>query len=430
MESESIYIDYPKIDIPTSDGIEEIPNSWYAWTADGFCASTKENKIYWKGQGSGSWFTGYKIFCYDIDKDSFYQVFDFSKLDKGDWRLYGTGFRIDPVDDNMYCFLYHEFLNPEHELAVIKTDGRGDTNGTMVGRYPYEKVNYWFPALPVFPDNMAPTITDGLPSEITFSAENTKYSKSMDEIIEDGDNMISAVVTTIVNPNPELISAEVINNTLTIAPIVESIQEAKEIQLNLSFNSNGKIVNKQVVVKLTTSTVAPFEFNEKEVTLEGKEKTLTLAVTGLAEETIEWSSSHPEIVRVSEDGTVIGVTYGTAIITAKSKIRPTLSAKCSVTVKRPAMTLKESSVELYVGETKERVLTPVDNRIELGEKIEWTSSDENIVTVEGTAYYANVTAHSAGVAEIIATIKSEITGETLSVTKRKVTVETFIPVEK
>lgn len=54
-----------------------------------------------------------------------------------------------------------------------------------------------------------------------------------------------------------------INNTLTIAPIVESIQEAKEIQLNLSFNSNGKIVNKQVVVKLTTSTVAPFEFNEK-----------------------------------------------------------------------------------------------------------------------------------------------------------------------
>ena len=135
-------------------------------------------------------------------------------------------------------------------------------------------------------------------------------------------------------------------------------------------------------------------------------------------------------MRVSEDGTVIGVTYGTAIITAKSKIRPTLSANCSVTVKRPAMTLKESSVELYVGETKERVLTPVDNRIELGEKIEWTSSDENIVTVEGTAYYANVTAHSAGVAEIIATIKSEITGETLSVTKRKVTVETFIPVEK
>lgn len=46
----------------------------------------------------------------------------------------------------------------------------------------------------------------------------------------------------------------------------------KEIQLNFEFNSNGKIVNKQVVVKLTTSTVAPFEFNEKEVTLEGKEK--------------------------------------------------------------------------------------------------------------------------------------------------------------
>ena len=33
-----------QVDIPTASGIEEIPNSWYAWTADGFCASTKENQ--------------------------------------------------------------------------------------------------------------------------------------------------------------------------------------------------------------------------------------------------------------------------------------------------------------------------------------------------------------------------------------------------
>ena len=50
------------------EGIEYIPNSWYAWTADGFCASTKENKIYWNGYPptQGSWFTGYRIYCYDI----------------------------------------------------------------------------------------------------------------------------------------------------------------------------------------------------------------------------------------------------------------------------------------------------------------------------------------------------------------------------
>ena len=87
----------------------------------------------------------------------FYKVFDFGKVE-GDWRLYGTGFRIDPVSDDMYCFWYHEFLDPEHELAVVETDGRGEKNGTIKGRYPYDITNYWFPALPVFPDNEAPVI--------------------------------------------------------------------------------------------------------------------------------------------------------------------------------------------------------------------------------------------------------------------------------
>lgn len=418
-----------KVDIPTTDGIEEIPNSWYAWTADGFCASTKENKIYWKGQGSGSWFTGYKIFCYDIDKDSFYQVFDFTKLDKGDWRLYGTGFRIDPVDDNMYCFLYHEFLNPEHELAVIKTDGRGDTNGTMVGRYPYEKVNYWFPALPVFPDNMAPTITDGLPSEITFSAENTKYSKSMDEIIEDGDNMISAVVTTIVNPNPELISAEVINNTLTIAPIVEEVQEAKEIQLKLSFNSNGKLVNKDVLVKLTTSSTAPFEFKEKEITLDGKGKSLALTISGLAGEQASWSSSHPEIINVSNDGIVTSVAYGTAEIRATSKTRPEMSDVCIVTVKRPAMILQTPTVEMYENESKS--LIALSNGVESAtEEIEWISSNEKVAKVGASTIpgspHPMIFAYTEGITELSGKIKSTVTGQELSVTKCLVTVRPFV----
>ncbi|MDD2951759.1 MAG: Ig-like domain-containing protein [Parabacteroides sp.] len=419
-----------KIDIPTSDGMEEIPNSWYAWTADGFCASTKENKIYWKGQGSGSWFTGYKVFCYDIDKDSFYQVFDFTKLDKGDWRLYGTGFRIDPVDDNMYCFLYHEFLNPEHELAIIKTDGRGDTNGTMVGRYPYEKVNYWFPALPVFPDNIAPTITDGLPSEITFSAENTKYSKSMDEIIEDGDNMVSAVVTTIENPNPELINVEVINNTLTIAPIVQS-KETKEVPLVLSFNSNGKIVNKTLVVKLSASSAVPFAFKEKELTMDGKGKSVTLMINGLEGEAIEWTSLNPNIAEVSEQGVVTSKAYGTVKIQATSKDRKDKSDVCVITIKRRSMGLSKSSFVLYIGESES--LTP-DGDTETGldattEEIEWKSLNEEIVILNGMAGpHPRIQAISEGETEVWGTITSKETGEELSITKCKVKVLKAIPV--
>ena len=70
------------VKIPLSETIGVVPNSWYAWTADGFCASAKENKIYWNGQPKeGSWFTGYQICGYDIDKKQFFQLIDLRKQD-------------------------------------------------------------------------------------------------------------------------------------------------------------------------------------------------------------------------------------------------------------------------------------------------------------------------------------------------------------
>lgn len=144
------------IRIPLDEkGIGLVPNSWYAWTADGFCASAKENKIYWNGQPAetGSWFTGYQIFSYDIDKKEFALVFDVEAL-PGEWRLYGTGFRIHPVTDELYCFLYHTFQDPTHMLVRVSPKGK------LLQEYPMI-VNYWFPALPIFPQSdEAPVATD------------------------------------------------------------------------------------------------------------------------------------------------------------------------------------------------------------------------------------------------------------------------------
>jgi hypothetical protein len=132
------------IHIPVEDGIEEIPNSWYAWTADPFCASTKENKIYWGGNNGNSWFKGRRIFCYDIDKNKFSKIFDFEKM-SGNWILYGAGFRLHPVTDEIYCSLFHEFLDPTYEVARISNKGELLQEYSMI-------TNYWFPAMPVFPE--------------------------------------------------------------------------------------------------------------------------------------------------------------------------------------------------------------------------------------------------------------------------------------
>jgi len=381
-----------KVPIPTSEGIETIPNSWYAWTADGFCASKQENKLYWNGYGSGSWFAGYRIFCYDIDKQSFYKVFDFTKLD-GDWRLYGTGFRIDPVNDDMYCFLYHSFGDSEHLFIRIATDGQNETNGTVKGKYPYDRANYWFPALPVFPDNDAPTVTSKLPATITLSGDYNMYSESLNEIITDNDNMVSAVIVSVDNDRPDLIKAEVAENKLTIIPLKIPDSPAV-INLHFSFNSNGKVVEHATKITLGTTTI-PFKLNKKSLTMESNEQQEVLSVTCSKDETVTWSTTDETIATVDK-GIVTTHSPGTVNITAKSETREHVSDTCLVTVKgyvKPTLIQSLAFVNppatIHLGETIKLTykITP-DNAT--NRKVSLTTSNAAIVGLEGDSAIAGL----------------------------------------
>lgn len=118
----------------------KIPNSWYAWTADGFCASSQENKLYWKDDAG--WFNATKIYCYDIDRDSIYEFFNTADIG---WNIYGAGFRLHPETDELYLMLFQEFVRQDY--LTVRLDNRGNILGQ------YEMIeNYWFPALPIFPE--------------------------------------------------------------------------------------------------------------------------------------------------------------------------------------------------------------------------------------------------------------------------------------
>ena len=234
-------LDIEKVDIPMSDEIGIIPNSWYAWTADGFCASKQENKIYWNGYPEqGSWFTGYQICGYDIDNKEFFRVFDFGSME-GDWRMYGTGFRIHPVTDEIYAFLYHNFQDPNHELVRVSTDGE------LIQEYPMI-INYWFPALPVFPDNEAPVVSDELPAAIKLTADEPEYKINLGSVVSDADNMDAAIVKSVasVTPSDSHITATVRNDSLVICS--SDLNADDEAEIALKFNSNGKIVMRNIMV--------------------------------------------------------------------------------------------------------------------------------------------------------------------------------------
>lgn len=124
-----------------TDGIYPPSNSWYAWTPDAFCASTQNNILYWKG-GSNSWFTGTKIFRFDIDTRRAEQIIDLAE-DGEDWKLYGCSMRVHPVTDEIYMSLYHEFSIPTYITRRYTSTGEKIRDYEMIS-------NYWFPSLPLF----------------------------------------------------------------------------------------------------------------------------------------------------------------------------------------------------------------------------------------------------------------------------------------
>lgn len=175
------------------DGFYPPSNSWYAWTPDPFCASFRRNALYWNG-GPNSWFSNARVYRYDIDTDEFSLVVNLDKeaeeqgLDRySRWNIYGCSMRVHPVTDEIYMSLYHYFQNPTYKLR------RADRDGKTLEEYDMIQ-NYWFPSLPVFPDNEPPVAH--APAEITVSADGETVVP-LPGLFTDADSMEAAIVASV-----------------------------------------------------------------------------------------------------------------------------------------------------------------------------------------------------------------------------------------
>lgn len=227
-------LDTTMIAIP--QGIYAPATSWYAWTPDAFCASTKSNVLYWNG-GSSSWFVGKDFFKYDIDKQTFSRYIDLNN-DADKWQLYGCSFRIDPVTDHAFASLFKDFSSQEYIVREY------DNEGNKVKDYPMIE-NYWFPSIPVFTDNYAP-VAQTLDAQ-TITGTDAK-DISLKGIATDEDNMEAAMVKTIAGISDEtVLKAEMDNGNLAITLLKDG-----KADITISINSNGKLT--QAVVSITIET--------------------------------------------------------------------------------------------------------------------------------------------------------------------------------
>lgn len=219
LETKVIYID-------PAEGVYPPANSWYAWTPDGFCASNTENVLYWNG-GANSWFSNFMIFKYDIESGTTTKIIDLDALDDEKWKLYGCSMRPDPVSGDLYMSLFHQFGDPTYITRKVDKDGNKIADYSMIQ-------NYWFPSLPVFPDNEAPVVN--APAPVTFTSD-APVTVSLKDIATDADNFDAAIVKTVkAISNENVIDAVCKNGDLIITPKANGTAD-----ITIGINSNGKL---------------------------------------------------------------------------------------------------------------------------------------------------------------------------------------------
>lgn len=224
--------------IECPEGIFGPANTWYAWTPDCFCASKQNNVLYWNG-GNSSWFSGKTVYKYDIDSNTFSTFIDYNN-DPDGWQIYGCSFRVNPVTDEAIVSLYKGYGDPTYVVRKYNNEGKQTAEYSMIS-------NYWFPSLPVFPDNEAPVVADIDPVSITTEDSTTV---SLKDVATDADNMDAAIVKTVKEvSDEEVLKAEMADGDLVITPL-----KAGKADITIQINSNGKLAETVVSVEISEAT--------------------------------------------------------------------------------------------------------------------------------------------------------------------------------
>ena len=74
-------------------------------------------------------------------------------------------------------------------------------------------VNYWFPAIPVFPDNAVPVVSSSFPSSISLTEDKPVYKLALGNMVSDADNMDAAIGNQSPPLRPHLLSAQLFVTT-------------------------------------------------------------------------------------------------------------------------------------------------------------------------------------------------------------------------
>lgn len=218
--------------------------SWGAWNAGSFTASNTENVLYWMKAGN-------QIARFDVTSKVFNETFITLPGQSGTYKQipYGAALRVNPANGNLVVNTTESGFGAHFQKNWIHTF---NASGTLIDTKVLNDY-YWFPSVAVFPDNTAPVVSNTFPSQVTASGITTIDLKSL---VSDEDSFGSSIVKSVKsNSNPSVVSADInVNEELVLTPIGSGTAD-----IVISFNSNGKVIEKTLKVNSTASTLATAE---------------------------------------------------------------------------------------------------------------------------------------------------------------------------
>lgn len=227
------------IELPESYGINQ---TWYAWTAGSLCASAHHNRLYFAfNTDKWSWFTTSTLLMYDIDENSFFQIYDSASEGR---YFYGSSIRVNPLDDMLYASLYIDNVNQTYFFYQL------DNEGKRLNQYEPIK-RYWFPSLFIFPDIYEPEVKEFSP---ILTDNNKTVRIDLSEMATDKDNMDIAITKKIINVSNKKLKAEIKNNQLLVTPLTTDLKDAI---ISVRFNSNGKIKDRNLQISFIPPVSLP-----------------------------------------------------------------------------------------------------------------------------------------------------------------------------
>lgn len=215
-----------------------VSSTWGAWNAGSLCAAYRNNFLYF-ANGKGNQIARYHILTDELDAD-FFTLPDQDKAYVQQFQ--GAGLRVDPRNDRLIVtatqsgYLSHYMNNWVHVVDGL--------SGELLGTIELEPY-YWFPALPVFPDNEAPVIA--LPDRLSIGREPVKIS--LLEAVTDADNLSASIVSAVEVEDSSVATARISGYDLTVSGV--SIGDTR---LTLTVNSNGKKATRTVDVQVTEAS--------------------------------------------------------------------------------------------------------------------------------------------------------------------------------